>query len=180
MSLRPRLRSIAHIHSQLERYRRTSTSDDKMQVDGPVSQSPDAGNFASHSKSPRYHDSLPDITYNRNSLSYLAFPFSDSTISSLATRLNSLPLPPLTESRSPTPQSQDLDAHSDQNENCQVVPRSRWQTMLLEAGGISAAVSEESMRRLKYCLQWLQVCALQTPTWCTLLIICFTVRHNTY
>jgi len=28
--------------------------------------------------------------------------------------------------------------------------------MLLEAGGISAAVSEESMRRLKYCLEWLQ------------------------
>ncbi|KAI9457163.1 transcription factor Opi1-domain-containing protein, partial [Boletus coccyginus] len=122
---------------KLERYRRTSTSDDKMQVDGPVSQSPDTGNFASHSKSPRYHDSLPDITYN-------------------PTRLNSLPLPPLTESRSPTPQSQDLDAHSDQNDNRQVVPRSRWQTMLLEAGGISAAVSEESMRRLKYCLQWLQ------------------------
>lgn len=38
----------------------------------------------------------------------------------------------------------------------QVVQRSRWQAVLLEAGGISAAVSEESMRRLKYCLQWLQ------------------------
>lgn len=40
----------------------------------------------------------------------------------------------------------------------QVVQRSRWQAVLLEAGGIGAAVSEESMRRLKYCLQWLQVC----------------------
>ena len=30
--------------------------------------------------------------------------------------------------------------------------------MLLEAGGLSAALSEDSMRRLKYCLQWLQVC----------------------
>ena len=39
----------------------------------------------------------------------------------------------------------------------QVVQRSRWQAVLLEAGGIGAAVSEESMRRLKYCLQWLQV-----------------------
>ncbi|KAA1468965.1 Opi1-domain-containing protein [Dentipellis sp. KUC8613] len=38
----------------------------------------------------------------------------------------------------------------------QVVQRSRWQAVLLEAGGIGAAVSEESMRRLKYCLQWLQ------------------------
>ncbi|GAA95485.1 uncharacterized protein L969DRAFT_614927 [Mixia osmundae IAM 14324] len=38
--------------------------------------------------------------------------------------------------------------------------RSRWQAMLVEAGvtagGISAAVSEESMKSLKYCLQWLQ------------------------
>ena len=42
----------------------------------------------------------------------------------------------------------------------QVVQRSRWQAIVSEAGGISAAVSEESMRRLKYCLQWLQVYAL--------------------
>jgi hypothetical protein len=28
--------------------------------------------------------------------------------------------------------------------------------MLLEAGGIGAAMSEESMKKLKYCLQWLQ------------------------
>ncbi|KAI8443215.1 transcription factor Opi1-domain-containing protein [Phakopsora pachyrhizi] len=37
--------------------------------------------------------------------------------------------------------------------------RSRWQSMLVEAsmtaGGIGAAVSEESMKSLKYCLQWL-------------------------
>ncbi|EMD38991.1 hypothetical protein CERSUDRAFT_112701 [Gelatoporia subvermispora B] len=38
----------------------------------------------------------------------------------------------------------------------QVAQRSRWQAMLLEAGGISAAVSDESMRRLRFCLQWLQ------------------------
>ena len=42
-------------------------------------------------------------------------------------------------------------------EQQQVVPRSRWQAVLLEAGGIGAAVSEESMRRLKYCLSWLLV-----------------------
>ena len=42
-------------------------------------------------------------------------------------------------------------------EQQQVVPRSRWQAVLLEAGGIGAAVSEESMRRLRYCLSWLQV-----------------------
>ncbi|KIM38368.1 hypothetical protein M413DRAFT_245007 [Hebeloma cylindrosporum] len=38
----------------------------------------------------------------------------------------------------------------------QVAQRSRWQAVLLEAGGLSAALSEESMRRLKYCLHWLQ------------------------
>ncbi|KAI0917922.1 hypothetical protein AcV5_002733 [Taiwanofungus camphoratus] len=38
----------------------------------------------------------------------------------------------------------------------QVAQRSRWQAMLLEAGGIGAAVSEESMRKLRFCLHWLQ------------------------
>ena len=39
----------------------------------------------------------------------------------------------------------------------QIAQRSRWQAVLLEAGGFSAALGEENMRRLKYCLQWLQV-----------------------
>ncbi|KAF7794470.1 hypothetical protein EIP86_005604 [Pleurotus ostreatoroseus] len=56
--------------------------------------------------------------------------------------------------RTPTPRQDDLSASSENQQ--QVAQRSRWQAMLLEAGGISAAVSEESMRRLKYCLQWLQ------------------------
>ncbi|GAA6023673.1 hypothetical protein JCM11491_005268 [Sporobolomyces phaffii] len=34
-------------------------------------------------------------------------------------------------------------------------PRSRWQTVLVEAGGLGAAVSEESLKSLRYCLQWL-------------------------
>ncbi|KAG6840167.1 hypothetical protein C0991_008462 [Blastosporella zonata] len=42
-----------------------------------------------------------------------------------------------------------------QTEEHQVAQRSRWQAVLLEAGGLSAALSEESLRRLKYCLQWL-------------------------
>ncbi|KAJ7125769.1 transcription factor Opi1-domain-containing protein [Mycena crocata] len=37
-----------------------------------------------------------------------------------------------------------------------VAQRSRWQAVLLEAGGLSAALSDESMRKLRYCLQWLQ------------------------
>lgn len=80
-----------------------------------------------------------------------------------ASPLSTLP-PPLAESRTPTPQSQGPITHSDQDPNRQVVSRSRWQSVLLEAGGISAAVSEESMRRLKYCLQWLQVGVLHMPT----------------
>ncbi|TCD69107.1 hypothetical protein EIP91_008749 [Steccherinum ochraceum] len=55
---------------------------------------------------------------------------------------------PGSHSRTPTPRQEETQQ--------EVVPRSRWQTVLLEAGGIGAAVSEESMRRLKYCLQWLQ------------------------
>lgn len=33
--------------------------------------------------------------------------------------------------------------------------RSTWHNMLIEAGGLSAAVSEESLKSLQYCLQWL-------------------------
>ncbi|KAG9103783.1 hypothetical protein FRC06_008101 [Ceratobasidium sp. 370] len=66
--------------------------------------------------------------------------------------------------RSPTPSttrdgeppSQDAGSGVVANEDRQVANRSRWQAMLLEAGGIGAALSDESMKRLKYCLQWLQ------------------------
>lgn len=55
------------------------------------------------------------------------------------------------------PPASTLTQHADAQESQQVAQRSRWQAMMLEAGGLSAAISEESMRRLKYCLQWLQV-----------------------
>ncbi|KXN86220.1 Transcriptional repressor OPI1 [Leucoagaricus sp. SymC.cos] len=42
-----------------------------------------------------------------------------------------------------------------QNPDQQVAQRSRWQAMLLEAGGLGVALSDENMRRLKYCLNWL-------------------------
>ena len=68
-------------------------------------------------------------------------------------------------------------------EQQQVVPRSRWQAVLLEAGGIGAAVSEESMRRLKYCLSWLQV-SIEFRWRCvaypSLTIRSITVRDNAY
>ncbi|KAG8914621.1 hypothetical protein FRC01_003990 [Tulasnella sp. 417] len=38
----------------------------------------------------------------------------------------------------------------------EVANRSGWQTVLMEASGIGAAISEENMKRLKYCLEWLQ------------------------
>jgi hypothetical protein len=49
------------------------------------------------------------------------------------------------------------DASASPEQSQQVAQRSRWQAVLSEAGGIGAALSEESMRRLKYCLQWLHV-----------------------
>lgn len=45
--------------------------------------------------------------------------------------------------------------HQSQQQAVAVVSRSRWQTVLLEAGGLGAAVSEESLKSLRYCLQWL-------------------------
>ena len=77
------------------------------------------------------------------------------------------PPPPPPDSRSPTPhppepagqssrEHTDLQRHSTGNDH-QLTHRSGWQSVLLEAGGLSAALSEESMRRLKYCLHWLQV-----------------------
>ena len=40
----------------------------------------------------------------------------------------------------------------------QVAQRSIWQAVLLEAGGLGVALSDENIRRLKYCLNWLLVC----------------------
>ena len=65
-------------------------------------------------------------------------------------------------------------------EQQQVVPRSRWQAVLLEAGGIGAAVSEESMRRLKYCLSWLQVSIAMRRVPHSLTIRLITVRDDAY
>lgn len=50
-------------------------------------------------------------------------------------------------------------ASDGQQQAVAIVPgsRSRWQTVLLEAGGLGAAVSEESLKSLRYCLQWLLV-----------------------
>ncbi|CAE6440457.1 unnamed protein product [Rhizoctonia solani] len=70
----------------------------------------------------------------------------------------------VTQMRSPTPSARDdaMKAHHAAGSGVpiesdrQVANRSRWQAMLLEAGGIGAALSDESMKRLKYCLQWLQ------------------------
>ncbi|RXW21062.1 hypothetical protein EST38_g4797 [Candolleomyces aberdarensis] len=50
----------------------------------------------------------------------------------------------------------DVETNGDSQNEQQVAQRSRWQAVLLEAGGLSAALSEDSMRRLKYVLQWLQ------------------------
>jgi len=47
-----------------------------------------------------------------------------------------------------------------QDADRQVVQRSIWQAVLLEAGGLGVALSDENIRRLKYCLNWLLVCDL--------------------
>ncbi|KAJ7036672.1 transcription factor Opi1-domain-containing protein [Mycena alexandri] len=67
------------------------------------------------------------------------------------------PPPPTAVRREPSaPESNNGNGASAGGEERQVAQRSRWQAVLLEAGGLSAALSDESMRRLRYCLQWLQ------------------------
>lgn len=55
----------------------------------------------------------------------------------------------------------DGDDDQSPSQSQEIATRSRWHSLLYEAGGIGAAVSDESMRRLRYCLQWLQVGFLQ-------------------
>ncbi len=54
--------------------------------------------------------------------------------------------------RSPSPP---MTATTTTTTSQEVAQRSRWHTVLLEAGGLSAALSEESLRRLRYVLSWL-------------------------
>ncbi|KAG8927181.1 hypothetical protein FRC00_002233 [Tulasnella sp. 408] len=51
----------------------------------------------------------------------------------------------------------------------EVANRSGWQTVLMEASGIGAAISEENMKRLKYCLEWLQYATARIDQQITLL-----------
>lgn len=61
----------------------------------------------------------------------------------------------------------------------QLIGRSTWQTMLVEASGISAAVSDESMRKMRYCLKCLQVSPDLLPRneKCTLMLLSHTVCY---
>ena len=68
--------------------------------------------------------------------------------------INSPPLPP-PDSRSSTPTQ--IGDESRNLDETQVAQRRHWQAVLLEAGGFSAALSDESMQRLMYRLHWLQV-----------------------
>ncbi|KIM34248.1 hypothetical protein M408DRAFT_325701 [Serendipita vermifera MAFF 305830] len=62
---------------------------------------------------------------------------------------------------------QNLDVESS-SQNA-VSRRGGWHTLMVEAGGISAAISDESMRKLKYCLEWLQWATSNLDTQITLL-----------
>ncbi|KAK7041572.1 transcriptional regulator opi1 [Paramarasmius palmivorus] len=53
-------------------------------------------------------------------------------------------------------QSHDGPPREQEQQQTQLAQRGRWQTLLSEAGGLSVAFSEESMKKLKYCLNWLQ------------------------
>lgn len=61
---------------------------------------------------------------------------------------------------SPPQSHTDSDAELQPGNETALQQRSRFHSLFLEAGGISAALSEESMRRLRYVLGWLMVCLL--------------------
>jgi hypothetical protein len=67
---------------------------------------------------------------------------------------------------------------NNQNSDRQVAQRSRWQAVLLEAGGLGAAFSDENMRRLKYCLHCLQVRRLLYRLVLSLTFSFFVVRNG--
>ncbi|TFK51944.1 Opi1-domain-containing protein, partial [Heliocybe sulcata] len=85
-----------------------------------------------------------------------SWPAQDRDVSmSRSDRSASRPRTP-TQAQSPRRERErDEAARENETQQQQVAQRSRWHTVLLEAGGLGAAVSEESMRRLKYVLQWL-------------------------
>lgn len=58
--------------------------------------------------------------------------------------------------------------------------RSAWQAVLSEAGGISAAVSVEGVKRLKFCLQSLQVCWFHVRNWEIVDLVSHIVRNSPY
>ncbi|KAG9017114.1 hypothetical protein FRB90_001718 [Tulasnella sp. 427] len=71
-----------------------------------------------------------------------------------------------------TPQTGRMDAPPEDEasqQQVQVANRSGWQTVLMEASGIGAAISEENMKRLKYCLEWLQYATARIDQQITLL-----------
>ncbi|KIL58787.1 hypothetical protein M378DRAFT_170151 [Amanita muscaria Koide BX008] len=75
-------------------------------------------------------------------------------------------VPPDSRSSTPTqvePDENSSNADVSHQAQTQVVAaqRSRWQAVLLEAGGLGAALSDENMRRLKYCLHCLQYATAQ-------------------
>ncbi|KIM59728.1 hypothetical protein SCLCIDRAFT_125654 [Scleroderma citrinum Foug A] len=120
---------------RLERYRRPSSVDsDRMQIDDQ----------------PRQHHEQQ--SFERSESLQTTQEDGSATSQDTTSHPNDLHT---AESRTPTPRSQTQEVPADQNGQA-VAQRSRWQAVLLEAGGIGAAVSEESMRRLKYCLHWLQ------------------------
>ncbi|BFZ59986.1 transcriptional regulator opi1 [Saitoella coloradoensis] len=59
----------------------------------------------------------------------------------------------------PTSTSTNLELATIPQTSTQLTARnspSRWQTVLVGAGGLGAAMSEESLKSLRYCLQWLR------------------------
>lgn len=77
----------------------------------------------------------------------------------------------------------DSPTHRMNEQAVAVASRSRWQSVLVEAGGLGAAVSEESLKSLRYCLQWLLVSYPKFALVSQRLILnyhLYSVRHRSF
>ncbi|KAK2459246.1 hypothetical protein APHAL10511_008723 [Amanita phalloides] len=130
---------------RLDRYRRMST--------GESTNPPSVGSPDSLLRSPEMLSSGAAMTDSYAS----EHPFSPDSRSSTPTFVGEETL-----TKAVMYQSETTGSPSEtQNLERQVAQRSRWQAVLLEAGGLSAALSDENMRRLKYCLHCLQYATAQ-------------------
>lgn len=144
-----RQRALSWTHEQMENTRRSdsgrnSASSGRTRIRGRI----DDNNY--------YDDDEPMDLSSRESWSRESQDYSLGTSSGSA-RLGTRPTSMTSTRNSKSYEPAEAQSSQPLQAGQAVARRSGWHNLMVEAGGISAAVSDESMRKLKYCLEWLQV-----------------------